>query len=256
MRAWLWRTLGAALWLGFPVVLLQAQHPGASGQPQVTPPSHGTPAHGSAGTHGHSGHHEEVEAEFAASDIFRTATLIVPVVSHVVFEGHYFSSHGAHVGYTGGAWNFRRRGLLLAPGFGATFGGGAGTFPVAAFRWDFRRRWFVTQGMMLQGLTHVTFEPDQDSSGSEHPASENGHHSEVEKVRPMLSDGSHVSVRHWRVTLGGTWEHIQFREGEEWKGGGRLQFRILPRVSAVLYVLGPGRAEFRGGILFHEREEE
>jgi hypothetical protein len=51
--------------------------------------------------------------------------------------------------------------------------------------------------------------------------------------------------------IGGTWEHIAFREGSEWKGGGRLAVRILPRLSGILYVLGPGRTEWRGGVLIH-----
>jgi hypothetical protein len=68
-----------------------------------------------------------------------------------------------------------------------------------------------------------------------------------------VSDGSHVSGRWKRLTIGGTWEHIHFRENE-WKGGGRLAFRILPRVSAVLYAFAPGRVEWRGGILIHPRQ--
>ncbi|HYI97661.1 MAG TPA: hypothetical protein VEX68_29245 [Bryobacteraceae bacterium] len=56
--------------------------------------------------------------------------------------------------------------------------------------------------------------------------------------------------------LGGAWEHIAFREGDEWKWGGRLAIRILPRVSGILYVLAPGRAEWRGGILIHPPEAE
>ena len=75
-------------------------------------------------------------------------------------------------------------------------------------------------------------------------------------VRPTISDGNHVSARWKRMTLGGTWEHIAFREGDEWKWGGRLAIRILPRVSGILYVLAPGRAEWRGGILIHPPESE
>lgn len=69
-------------------------------------------------------------------------------------------------------------------------------------------------------------------------------------MRPAISDGSHASVRWKRLTAGGTWEHIHFRE-TEWKGGGRLGIRLLRRVSAILYILGPGKTEWRGGILIH-----
>ena len=39
------------------------------------------------------------------------------------------------------------------------------------------------------------------------------------------------------------------------KAAGRLAIRILPRVSGILYVLAPGRTEWRGGILIHSREK-
>ena len=73
-------------------------------------------------------------------------------------------------------------------------------------------------------------------------------------VRPTITDGDHVSIRWRRLTVGGTWEHIQFRE-IEWKGGGRTAFRILPHLSAVAFVLGPG-TEFRVGLILHPAEEK
>jgi len=52
-------------------------------------------------------------------------------------------------------------------------------------------------------------------------------------VRPTISDGNHLSARRHGLTAGGTWEYVHFRAGDEWKGGGRLAVRLLPRVSAI-----------------------
>ena len=101
---------------------------------------------------------------------------------------------------------------------------------------------------MVQGFRKTPiFAEEEEGEGHEHVP--------VSFVRPTISDGNHVSGRWKRLTIGGTWEHIQFREGDEWKGGGRLALRLFPRVSAILYVLGPGRAEWRGGFLIHPEEE-
>ena len=70
-------------------------------------------------------------------------------------------------------------------------------------------------------------------------------------IRPAISDGNHVSIRWKRVTVGGAWEYIHCREGNEWKGGGRLAVQLAHHFSVVLYVLGPGHVEFRGGFLIH-----
>ena len=45
-----------------------------------------------------------------------------------------------------------------------------------------------------------------------------------------------------------------FRE-TEWKGWGRVAFRVDSHLSAVLYVLGPG-VEVRGGLMLHPVEEK
>jgi hypothetical protein len=191
---------------------------------------------------------EAIEAEFVASDIFRSGTLIVPVYKKLTFEGHYFGGVENNVGYTGASYAFRFGGLLLAPGFGVAFG--APTFttsPALSFRWDYQHRWFVTQGMMVQSFRDVQFKEESHHSHSTEEA--------VKNVRPTITDGNHVSARVKRITVGGTWEHIQFRE-TEWKYGGRLQVRLLSRVSGVMYVLTPGRTEWRGGILIHAPERD
>jgi hypothetical protein len=192
---------------------------------------------------------EHIEAEFVASDIFRSGSLVIPFARGLTFEGDYFGGTGTDVGYTGFSWTFSWKGLRVAPGFGATFGSNEfTTSPAFSFRWDYENKWFLTQGLVIQGFRDTPVFAESEEGGSNREP--------VGYVRPTISDGDHVSVRWRRVTIGGTWEHIQFREGSEWKGGGRLAIRILPRVSGILYVLGPGRTEWRGGILIHGREKE
>jgi hypothetical protein len=194
----------------------------------------------------------DVEIEFVASDIFRSGSYIQPLWRRLGFEAHYFGGEETDVGFVGGSWTFRIRELKLAPGVGVTFGNNQfKTGPAFSFRWDYERGFFVTQGLVIQGFR------DTPVFGEEEEGEHNGENREpISSVRPTISDGNHVSARWKRLTIGGTWEHIQFREGDEWKGGGRLGVRLLPRLSAILYVLGPGRAEWRGGILIHPPQHE
>lgn len=195
---------------------------------------------------------ESVEAEFVASDIFRAGSLIVPVVRKLAFEGHYFGGTQTDVGHVGMSWTFAWKELKLSPGFGVTFGSNQfTTTPSFTLRVAYEKKWFVAEGLMLQGFrkTPIFAEEEEGEEGSD------GEKEPVGFVRPTIADGNHVSVRWRRMTIGGTWEHIEFREGTEWKGGGRLAIRILPRISGILYVYGPGRAEWRGGILIHGPKE-
>jgi len=188
------------------------------------------------------------EAEFAASDIFRSASYIQPLWRGLGFEGHYFGGTNTDTGFTGGSWTFRVRELKLSPGFGVMFGSNQfATAPTFSFRWDYERGWFVSQGLTLLGFRDTPVFSEEGEGGEHH----GGPPVPVAFVRPAIADGSHVSARWKRLTIGGTWEHIHFREGDEWKGGGRLAIRLFPRISAILYVLGPGRAEWRGGVLIH-----
>lgn len=190
------------------------------------------------------------EAEYAASSIFRSATYLQPLWKGLHFEGHYFGEGETDVGYSGAGWKVRWKGLGLVPGFGVAFGSNEiHTTPVVSFRWDYEKKWFVTQGMVLQGLRQS---PGGEAEGVEEGEEAGyGNRAESAPLRPSISDGNHVSVRWNRVTVGPTWEHVHFREGNEWKGGGRLAVRLMSHVSAVLYVLAPGKTEFRLGVLVH-----
>jgi hypothetical protein len=184
------------------------------------------------------------EAEFAASTSFRSASYVQPLWKGLHFEGDYFGGDENDVGYTGGSWQFRLKELRLSPGFGVTFGGnGFRTMPGVSFRWAYEKDWSVTEGLIVQGLLNTPRDPEDTPEAREEGT-----------VRPTITDGDHVSVRWRRLTVGGTWEHIHFRE-IEWKGGGRAAFRILPHLSAVIFVLGPG-TEFRAGLMLHPAEEK
>jgi hypothetical protein len=215
--------------------------------PAVHPPAGTTPQE----TEAHQGP-SEFEVEFVASDIFRSASYLQPLWRGLGFEGDYFGGKSTDVGLAAGTWTFRFRALKLSPGVGVLFGSNQfATTPAVSFRWDYEHRWFVTQGLVLQGFrrTPVFGEGEGEGHPSEPPVP-------LRLVRPTISDGNHVSVRWERLTIGGSWEHIHFREGNEWKGGGRLSVRLVPRLSAILYVFGPGRAEWRGGIVIHPPEHD
>jgi hypothetical protein len=191
------------------------------------------------------------EVELVASDVFRSGSYIQPLWRGLGFEGHYFGGERTDVGFAGASWTFRLSGLKLSPGGGVLFGSDRfATSPAIAFRWDYERGWLVSQGLIVQGFRRTpVFEEEASEREEAAPVP-------VSSVRPAISDGNHVSARRGRLTVGGTFEHIRFREGNEWKGGGRLGVRLFPRVSAVLYVLGPGRVEWRGGMLIHPRRDD
>ena len=188
------------------------------------------------------------EAEFVGSPSFRSASLVQNLWSHINFEGHYFGGNENNVGYTAGSWTFQGAHWKLAPGFGVAFGdNGFRTMPAASIRWDYERGWFITEGLLVQGLLHTKFFPEGTETEEGSPANES--------VVPSIADGNHVSARWKRLTVGGTWEHMEFREGREWKGGVRVAFRVLPPLSFTFFAMGPG-SEIRGGILFQPEEKK
>lgn len=184
------------------------------------------------------------EAEVVASTSFRSANYVQPIWKGLRFESDYFGGDENDVGFAGPAWEFRLRELRLAPAFGAAFGGnGFRSMPAVSVRWAFEKGRFITEGLIVQGLEQTARNPgntpEEQTEGL---------------VRPTITDGDHVSVEWRRLTMGGTWERIQFRE-IEWKGGGRVAIRIWPHLSAVVYVLGPD-TEVRVGLILHPRDKK
>jgi hypothetical protein len=190
---------------------------------------------------------EYFEAGFLASDVFRSGSLVFPVYRRLLFEGHYFGGEGTDAGYTGASWAFSLKELKIAPGLGVMFGSNDfATTPAVSFRWEYERKWFVTQGFVVQCFRETPI--FEESGAGEHGSSSR---EPVSFVRPTITDINHASFRWRRLTVGPAWEQVAFREGREWKVGGRVGVRLLPRVSAGLAVFGPGGAEWRGGFLIH-----
>ena len=188
------------------------------------------------------------EAEFVGSTSFRSASFVQGLWRHLNFEGHYFGGDENNIGYTAGSWTFQGEHWKIAPGFGVSFGdNGFRTMPTFSIRWGYERNWFISEGLFVQGLLHTKFFPEGTEPEPGRPAEES--------VVPSIADGNHVSARWKRLTVGGTWEHMQFREGKEWKGGVRVAYRVLPGLSFTFFAMGPG-SEIRGGILFQPEEKE
>jgi len=188
------------------------------------------------------------EAEFVGSPSFRSASLVQPLWRDLNAEGHYFGGSGNNVGFGGGSWTFHGESWKLAPGVGVLFGNNEfRTMPALSLRWGYERNWFITEGLLVQGLLHTRF-------ASEETEPEEGQ-SAGKSVVPSIADGNHVSARWKRLTAGGTWEHMQFREGREWKGGVRVAYKALPALSFTFFAMGPG-SEIRGGILFQPEEKK
>jgi hypothetical protein len=182
------------------------------------------------------------EAEFVGSPSFRSATLVQPLWRDLNAEGHHFGGDESNIGFTGGSWTFQEGSWKLAPGFGVLFGDNKfQTMPGLSVRWGFEHNWFVTEGLLVRGLFHTSFVYE----GAALEANESADKSVV----PWIADGNHVSARWKRLTAGGTWERMQFREGREWKGGLRLAYKVLPSLSFTFFAMGPG-SEIRGGVLF------
>jgi opacity protein-like surface antigen len=170
----------------------------------------------------------------------------VPLFRGLNLEGHYFGvraepeheengEHGAErrsgvvdLGTINGSYSFRLGGhVTLLLGFGVFFGEGQKSSPAFTFRWEIEKGRLFSQGLFIQSL--------QESE---------------EFGRVSVWDGNHVSVRLSRFEFGPSWERIHTRAENEWKGGGRAAFRILPNMSIVFFVLAP-KTEYRGGIIIH-----
>jgi len=132
------------------------------------------------------------EAEFAASDIFRSGSLVLPLARRIAFEGHHFGGQETDTGFTGVSCTLTWKGLTLTPGLGVLFGSNEfAATPAVSFRWEYERKWFITQGLVVQGFRETPIfaeKGEADSRSNREPAS---------FVRPTISDGNHLSVR-WR----------------------------------------------------------
>jgi hypothetical protein len=186
-----------------------------------------------------------VEAEFVASDIFRSGTTIITVWRGLRLEGEYFGAPPYDVGITGAAWNFRWKGLSLAPGLAVGFGSRVDVSPILTFRWVLKtRRWF-SQGFVAQSLTgHVVEQETEGTQEGGEPAAP-----QTRDVHASILDNNHISVRLGLFEIGGMWERIRYREEKEWKGGLRVGARIWKGVTLIFQTVGPD-VEYRGGIAF------
>jgi hypothetical protein len=176
----------------------------------------------------------DLEAEFVASDIFRSGSLVVRTWKDLHLDGQYFGTESAEVGITALSWEFRWKQLSISPGFGAGFGSGVDSAPMLTLRWKLEtRRWF-SQGYAAQSLHHHLVE------------NETGH-----AIYASVLDNNHISVRLGPAEIGGLWEHTNYREENEWKGGLRGAVRLGEHVKLIVQSVWPDW-EFRGGLAFEK----
>jgi hypothetical protein len=113
-------------------------------------------------------HSEETklpEAEFVGSTSFRSASLIQPAWNDLSIDTHYFGGDENNVGFVGGSWTFHGESWKVAPGFGVTFGdNGFRTMPALTIRWGYEHTWFVSEGLLVQGLLHTPLFPEGTAS--------------------------------------------------------------------------------------------
>ena len=97
---------------------------------------------------------EHFEAEFVASDIFRSGSLVLtsrpsdsPSKDTTLEAKKPIPDIQVSVGLG------PRKALKLAPGFGVVFGSNEfTTSPAFSFRWEYERKWFITQGLVVQSF--------------------------------------------------------------------------------------------------------
>lgn len=174
-----------------------------------------------------------VEAEFVASDVFRTGSLVVRTWKDLHFDGQYFGTESVEAGITALNWEFHSKHFSIFPGFGVGFGSGVHTVPMLTLRWNLEtRRWF-SQGYMAQSLL------------SQVVTGENTEHS----IHATILDNNHISARVGPAEIGGLWEYTKYREENEWKGGLRGALRFGHHIKLIVQSVWPDW-EMRGGIAF------
>ena len=176
-----------------------------------------------------------LEAEFVASDIFRSGSLVAQAWKGLNFDGQYFGTESVEAGITALSWEFRWKQLSIFPGFGAGFGSGVDTAPMLILRWKLEtRRWF-SQGYAAQSLLRQVVENEAA-----------GH-----TIYASVLDDNHISVRLGPTEIGGLWEHTKYREENEWKGGLRGAVRFGEHFKLIVQSVWPDW-ELRGGVGFEK----
>ena len=177
----------------------------------------------------------DVEAEFVASEVFRSGSLVVRTWKDLHFDGQYFGTETVNAGITALAWEFRWKQLSILPGFGASFGSGVHTVPMVTLRWKLEtRRWF-SQGYAAQSLLRQVV-TDEDAG---------------QTIYANVLDNNHISIRLGPTEVGGLWEHTKYRDENEWKGGLRGAVRLGEHFKLIVQSVWPDW-EFRGGIAFEK----
>jgi len=175
----------------------------------------------------------DVEAEFVASDIFRSGSLVVGIWKELHFDGQYFGTESVNAGITAVAWKFRWKHFSIVPGFGAGFGSGVGTVPMLSLRWQLDTGRFLSQGYAVQSLQSQIVE------------SKNTGHT----IYASVLDNNHISVRLGPAEIGGLWEHTKYRGENAWKGGVRGAVRLGEHLKLIVQNVWPNW-EMRGGFAF------
>jgi hypothetical protein len=174
-----------------------------------------------------------LEAEFVASDVFRSGSLVARTWKELHFDGQYLGTETVDAGITGLSWEFRWKQLSILPGFGAGFGSGVNTVPMLTLRWKLEtRRWF-SQGYGAQSLRRQVVEGEDPERA----------------IYASVLDNNHVSVRLGPFEVGGLWEHTKYREENEWKGGLRGAVRLGVHFKLIVQSVWPDW-EMRGGLAF------
>lgn len=186
-------------------------------------------------SHEREGHHEDLSIarpafELMISEVFQTASVVVPVWNRVATEVHFFglpdfdpsvSVVQAAIGYQLPLGRFG----FIAPGVGY-YWGKERSGPSASLRWQVEVGRVVSEGLLVEGF--------RATDGRE---------------RAQIWDGNHVSLTMFdrRLEVGPTWEHIHVREENEWKWGARVAARVHENVTLLVYAMTPGKTEWRVG---------
>jgi len=174
-----------------------------------------------------------VEAEFVASDVFRTGSLVMRTWKDLHCDGQYFGTESVDAGITALNWEFRWKQFSILPGFGVGFGSGVHTAPMLTLRWNLETRQWFSQGYVAQSLLRQV--------GRE----ENTEHS----IHATVLDNNHISAKVGPAEIGGLWEYTKYREENEWKGGLRGALRLRHHIKLIVQSVWPDW-EMRGGLAF------